>query len=244
MKLSNDVASNLGTLSVRAGEKDYLLQGATQMPVVHSVSFGYPDVDQWLQVALGEKPGHIYSRNTNPTVSAFEDKVRQLEGAEAATSIWTGMAAISNTLFTFLSPGIRVVSVKDTYGGTNKIFLEFLPRFNIDATLCDTTDHQSIEAEIAAKQMQGFGGLLSFTLKDGSDAVRSFLPRLSYAHLAANLGAVETVVAPPATTSHVGCTFQERAAMGIPEGLIRYSAGIEGSEDLVADLRQALTAIQ
>jgi cystathionine gamma-synthase len=98
--------------------------------------------------------------------------------------------------------------------------------------------------EIAAKQMRGFGGVLSFTLKNGFDAVRSFLPRLRYAHLAANLGAVETVVGPPATTSHVECTLQERAAMGIPEGLIRYSVGIEDTEDLIADLKQAFTAIQ
>ena len=57
--------------------------------------------------------------------------MRLLEGAEAATSFATGMAAISNTLFTLLSPGDRLVSVKDSYGGTNKLFLEFLPRFQI-----------------------------------------------------------------------------------------------------------------
>jgi cystathionine gamma-synthase len=93
---------------------------------------------------------------------------------------------------------------------------------------------------IAARQMVGFGGVLSFSLKGGFDAVRSFLPRLHYAHLAANLGSVETVAGPPATTSHVECTRQEREAMGIPEGLIRYSVGIEDTADLLADLEQAL----
>src|SRR5215469_2310549 len=138
-----------GTRAVWGGEDDYLVQGATQVPVVHSVSFGYDDIDTWQEVARGERPGHIYGRNTNPTVHAFEEKVRALEGAEAATSFATGMAAISNTLFTLLSPGDTVVSVKDTYGGTNKLFLEFLPRFSITARLCDTTDHAAIEAEIA-----------------------------------------------------------------------------------------------
>ena len=66
------------------------------------------------------------------------------------------------------------------------------------------------------------------------------LPKLRLMHRAANLGAVETVRGPPATTSHVECTPEERAAMGIPEGLIRYSVGIEAVEDLVADLQQAL----
>jgi len=387
---------NLGTLSVWGGEEDVQAHGATQVPVFHSVSFGYQDLDEWMQVALGQKPGHIYGRNTNPTVQAFEEKVRKLEGAEAATSAATGMGIISSALFALLSPGDRIVSLKDTYGGTSVIFLEFLPRFQIDVALCDTTDHEGIEAEVAKgcdvlylesptnptvkvvdlerlaraghevgatvivdntfatpinqnplelgadlvlhsatkflgghadalggvicgneeliekifhfreingatlhpmaaylllrgmktlhlrirhqnqsaltiarfldahpgvervfypgleshegheigrRQMRGFGGVLSFMLKENTlDAVRQFLPRLRYAHAAANLGAVETIAGPPATTSHVECTAEERAAMGIPESLIRYSVGIEDTEDLIADLGQALGA--
>ncbi len=391
----NDKRARSGTLSVWAGEEDHLWQGATQVPVVHSVSFGYEDVDHWLRVALGQEEGHIYGRNTNPTVHVFEEKVRILEGAEAATSAATGMGIISSALFAFLSPGDRVVSVKDTYGGTNVIFTEFLPRFQIDVALCDTSDHEAIEAQvargcrvlylesptnptvkvvdlarlaqaghaagaivivdntfatpvnqnplqlgadlvmhsatkflgghadalggvicgdkalveqvyhfreingatlhpmaaylllrgmktldlrirqqnasaleiarfleshpriekvfypgleshenhaIARQQMRGFGGVLSFILRgDDFGAVRAFLPKLRYAHAAANLGAVETIVGPPATTSHVECTREEREAMGIPENLIRYSVGIEDTEDLIADLEQALT---
>jgi cystathionine gamma-synthase len=96
------------------------------------------------------------------------------------------------------------------------------------------------EHDVARRQMRGFGGVLSFMLKGGFDAVKAVLPRLRYAHLAANLGAVETIAGPPATTSHVECTAEERKAMGIPEGLIRYSVGIEETEDLIADLTQAL----
>jgi cystathionine gamma-synthase len=391
-----NVGPGLGTLSVWAGEQNGHWMGSTQVPVVHSVSFGYQDVDEWLKVAQGKKFGHIYGRNTNPTVSAFEDKIRTLEGAEAATSFASGMAAISNTLFTLLSPGDRVVSVNDTYGGTNKLFIEFLPRFQIDVTLCDTTDHAAIEAAIAKdckvlylesptnptnkvidlarlaavahkhgalvivdntfatpinqqplklgadlvihsatkflgghadalggavcgkrqlvnqiyhfreitgacldpmaaylllrgmktlhlrirqqnqsalqiarfleshpkveavfypgleshenhtiarRQMSGYGGVLSFVLKGGFAAVKKFLPRLRYAHLAANLGAVETVAGPPATTSHVESTREERAASGIPEALIRYSVGIEDTDDLIADLEGALIRV-
>ena len=95
--------------------------------------------------------------------------------------------------------------------------------------------------EIACRQMRGFGGVLSFMLKENSfEAVRRFLPRLRYCHPAANLGSVETIVGPPATTSHVECTAEERAAMGIPESLVRYSTGIEDTSDLIADLDQAL----
>jgi cystathionine gamma-synthase len=94
--------------------------------------------------------------------------------------------------------------------------------------------------EVARRQMQGFGGVLSFSLAGGADAVPRFLSRLTLAHLAASLGSVGTLVGPPATTSHVELTREQRAAAGIPESLIRYSVGIENGEDLLADLEQAL----
>jgi cystathionine gamma-synthase len=98
--------------------------------------------------------------------------------------------------------------------------------------------------DVAARQMPGgFGGMLSFDLRGGFDAVRTFLPRLRFAHRAANLGAVETVVAPPRTGSHVELTAEQRAELGIPEGLIRYSTGIEDVRDLIADLEQALRGL-
>ena len=84
-----------GTLAVWAGEESYLLQGATQVPVVHSVSFGYKDVDEWLRVALGEEEGHIYGRNSNPTVHAFEEKVRIMKRPPAPLPGWASSAARS-----------------------------------------------------------------------------------------------------------------------------------------------------
>ena len=117
-------------------------------------------------------------------------------------------------------------------------FLEKHPRIN-SVFYPGLESHEN--HNIALRQMSGFGGVLSFTLNDNDfEAVSRLLPRLRYAHSAANLGAVETTVGPPATTSHVECTPEEREAMGIPESLIRYSVGIENSQDLIADLSQAL----
>ena len=138
------------SLTVWGGEDRYLLDRATQVPVVHSVAFGYADFDEWHAVATGAAEGHIYGRNTNPTVAVFEEKVRLLEGGEAATSASTGMAAISNMLHALLRPGSRVVSVKDTYGGTSLLFTEFLPSFGIECELIDTTDTDAIETAVAA----------------------------------------------------------------------------------------------
>jgi len=388
---------HIGTEAVWGGEQDPASGAPTQTPIVPSVAFGYGDLDQWQAVALGREAGHIYSRNTNPTVRVFEEKVRLLEGAEASTSFASGMAAITNTIFALVKPGDRIVTIKDTYGGTNQFFREFLPTFQIDVCLCDTTDanqidtqirrgcrlvyletptnptlklvdierctrlahsvgaiaitdntfatpvnqrplqlgsdlvlhsaskflgghadalggivcgprhlvakiyhfreitgaalepfaaylllrglktleiriarqnanaleiasylerHPAVERvnypglqshpqwEIALKQMTGgFGSMMSFELRGGYEAVKTVLPRLRLAHRAANLGSVETIVGPPATTSHVEVSAADRAAMGIPEALVRYSAGIENAADLIADLEQALAAV-
>jgi len=384
----------LGTLSVWAGEEEPFHAGATQVPVFHGVTFGYKDLDEWTRVARGEAPGHVYGRSSNPTTAVFEDKIRALEGAEAAIAFSSGMAAVSNLFFTLLAPGDRVVSIRDTYGGTSKLFLEVLPRHGIGVTLCDTANHDALERAIAAgcrllyletptnptlkildirrlaaaahaagavvavdntfatpinqhplelgadvvvhsatkflgghsdalggvlcgaralvdevfrfrevngavldpmaaylllrgmktlelrvarqnenalevarflrdhpgvegvfypgledhpghdvarRQMSGFGGVLSFSLAAGFEGVGPFLSRLRFAHLAASLGSVNTLAGPPSTTSHVEVTAEQRRALGIPEGLVRYSVGIENAKDLLWDLEQALS---
>ena len=390
--------SNLkkSTTAVWGGEDHIQTDGSIATPISHSVAFAYEDPDHWHQVSLGNAEGYIYSRNTNPTVAVLEEKIRLLEGAEAATSFATGMAAISNTLFTFLTTGKRVVSLKDTYGGTSKIFLDFLPKYGVQVTLCDTTDHAQIEAEvakgcdllyletptnptlkiidirrlaqaahragaivvvdntfaspinqnpldlgadlvlhsatkflsghsdalggllagkkdlvrqvfhfreingaslqadpayriargmktlelriarqnesalriahflqqhpkveqvfypgleshpghsIARGQMSGFGGILSFSLGGGYASVAALLTRLKLVHLAASLGSVSTLAGPPRTTSHVELSAEQRKQLGIPEGLVRYSVGIENAEDLLQDLNDALHSL-
>jgi cystathionine gamma-synthase len=145
----SDPAQGLSTRAVWGGEDPDAPHGVTVPPVFLGVTFGYDDLDAWQAAGTGAGPGHIYSRNTNPTVEAFEAKMRALEGSEAATSFATGMAAISNTLWTLLAPGRRVVSIRDTYGGTNRIFIDHLPRFGVDVELCDTSDHEAIEREVA-----------------------------------------------------------------------------------------------
>jgi cystathionine gamma-synthase len=91
--------------------------------------------------------------------------------------------------------------------------------------------------------MRGFGGVLSFSLRGDEEALRRFLNGLQLAHRAASLGSVGTLVGPPATTSHVELTREERARLGIPESLVRYSVGIENAEDLIEDLRAALATV-
>lgn len=76
--------------------------------------------------------------------------------------------------------------------------------------LASHPDHDVAKRQMTGRGGSGYGGMLSFSLKGGVDAMKAFLPQLQFAHLAANLGPVETTVGPPMTTSHVECTPQER----------------------------------
>ena len=92
---------------------------------------------------------------------------------------------------------------------------------------------------IAARQMSGFGGMLSFELVDGIDPV-GYLRRLELVICAVSLGGVETTICQPVATSHQKVTREERQRLGITDGLLRLSVGIEDAEDITADLLRAL----
>jgi cystathionine gamma-synthase len=367
--------------------------GSILPPIVENAAFAFPDLESWRAVALHERPGDTYGRNSNPTERQFEAKVAALEGAQSGLSFATGMAAIHTTLMALLSPGDRAVSIRDAYGATYLHFTQILPRFGIETVVCDTMDevalleaigggcdlvymetptnpllrivdlarlasaakaagavvvvdntfatpinqhpialgadlvihsatkylgghndllagvvvgsadliekvyryreltgpgmdprrahallrslktlalrverqnanalamahyleaHPKIGAvhypgleshprhAVAKAQMSGYGGVLSFEVPGGLDAIARFLPALKYAYMAPNLGQVETVVGPPALTSHVELSEAERKASGVPEGLVRYGVGIEDIDDLMEDMRSAL----
>ncbi|MGH9340514.1 MAG: trans-sulfuration enzyme family protein [Acidobacteriota bacterium] len=94
--------------------------------------------------------------------------------------------------------------------------------------------------ERARGLLDGFSGMLSFELKAGLESALRFLERASIPINAPSLGGPETLVTLPATTSHVGMPAEERRALGIANGLIRMSVGLEATEDLMEDLEQAL----
>jgi len=94
--------------------------------------------------------------------------------------------------------------------------------------------------EIARKQMKGFGGVVSLELKDGIEAVNSFLKRIKVFSLAESLGGVASLAEHAATMSHASMPKEHREKVGITDGIIRLSVGLEHIDDLIEDLRQAL----
>jgi len=95
--------------------------------------------------------------------------------------------------------------------------------------------------EIAKKQMRGFGGLVTFTLRDADwRATADVVDRVTIPRIGPSLGGVESLIEQPMVMSYFDYSAEERASFGIPDNMIRLSCGIENVEDLVADLRQAL----
>ena len=93
---------------------------------------------------------------------------------------------------------------------------------------------------IAARMYDGFGGMLSFEVKGGVAAAERFMARTTLPVVAPSLGGIETLLTRPATTSHSGLSAAERERIGITDGLIRVSVGIEHTDDLIEDFGRAL----
>ncbi len=98
--------------------------------------------------------------------------------------------------------------------------------------------------DIARRQQRGFGGMLSFELAGGEEAVRAFVGNLAYFSLAESLGGVESLVCHPPSMTHAPVSEEALAEAGIRDNLVRLSVGLEGSEDLVADVLGALEAVR
>jgi len=97
--------------------------------------------------------------------------------------------------------------------------------------------------ELAKEQMNGFGSMISFGLKGGYEAGKTLMDNVHLATLAVSLGGVETLIQHPASMTHAGVSKEDKLAAHITDGLVRYSVGIENSEDLIDDLKQALDKI-
>lgn len=97
--------------------------------------------------------------------------------------------------------------------------------------------------EIAAKQMDAFGGIMSFELKGGFEAGKILLNNLNLCSLAVSLGDTETLIQHPASMTHSPYTKEERMEAGITDGLVRLSVGLENIEDIIADLEYGLSKI-
>ncbi|HEU4381040.1 MAG TPA: O-succinylhomoserine sulfhydrylase [Hyphomicrobiaceae bacterium] len=369
--------------------------GETSEAMFLTQSFVYDTAEQAEARFKDEDPGFIYSRFSNPTTGMFEERMRQLEGAEAARATATGMAAVTSALLCFLKAGDHIVAARAMFGSCLYVAQDLCPRFGIACTLVDGRDtaawqrairpntralffetpanptldlvdiaavseiahaagalvivdnvfatplmqkplklgadivvysatkhidgqgrclggvilcsqqflkdhlHTFLrqtgpalspfnawvllkgletlplrvraqsetaakladhlagqpglkvlylgrpdypQAALAKRQMSGFGTLVTFEIGGGKAAAFRFLNALKLIRISNNLGDAKSLITHPATTTHQRLKPEARAELGISDGMVRLSVGLEAHADLVADIDQALAA--
>ncbi|MBR0752906.1 O-succinylhomoserine sulfhydrylase [Bradyrhizobium jicamae] len=368
--------------------------GETSEALFLTQGYVYDSAEQCEARFKGEDPGFIYSRYSNPTIAMFERRMIELEGAEAARSTATGMAAVTTAILAPLKAGDHLVASKALFGSCLYVVQDLLPRYGIETTLVDGADldqwkralkantksfflesptnptldvldipaiaeiahsggarlivdnvfatpiwqsplalgadvvvysatkhidgqgrclggvilsseafiaehlhnfmrqtgpslspfnawallkgletlgvrvraqsesaakiadalasHPKIsrliypgrkdhpQAELVKKQMRGGSTLVGFEVKGGKAAAFRLLNALKLAKISNNLGDAKSLVTHPATTTHQRLKPEARAELGISEGFIRFSTGLEHADDLIEDFAQAL----
>jgi O-succinylhomoserine sulfhydrylase len=368
--------------------------GETSEAMFLTQGFVYDSAEQCEARFKGEDPGFLYSRFSNPTVSMFERRMIELEGAEAARATATGMAAVTTAILAPLKAGDHVVAAKAMFGSCRYVVEDLLPRYGIQSTLVDGLDlgawkkamrpntktcflesptnptlevldipaiadiahqagarlivdnvfatpiwqsplslgadvvvysatkhidgqgrclggiilsseafvaehihnflrqtgpamspfnawvllkgletlavrvraqtetaakvadvlakHPKIsrllypgrpdhpQAALVKKQMRGGSTLVGFEVKGGKAGAFRCLNGLKISRISNNLGDAKSLVTHPATTTHQRLTPEARAELGISEGFIRFSAGLEHADDLIEDFETAL----
>ena len=139
------------TLSVHAGEPADPTTGALRLPLHMATTFKLPPFGGKLFEALtlgSPAAPHAYTRWSNPTLRALEERLAALEGTEAALVTATGMAAVSALVFALLSSGDHLVASEVCYAGSVELFGLHLPRFGIEVSLVDTSDVEQVRAAL------------------------------------------------------------------------------------------------
>lgn len=386
---------SFSTTVVHAGEDPVHNLGSLSAPIYQTSLHVFPNAEDGHLIHEGHKPGFFYGRMGNPTQSALERAMCELEQGEAALALSSGMAAITNTMLAILEPGDHVVAPASLYATTGALFDELLPKLGITVSYVDATrvenyaeaataktrlfylespanptlrlvdiagaaaiakargitvvmdntfatpfnqqpltlgvdvvvhsatkylgGHGDLTAGVmvgrkdivdrahwkvnkvlggviapwtawlvmrgiktlalrmerhnanalkvaqflarhpkvvavhypglethpqhalARRQMRGYGGMLSFDVGT-VDAGRRLVDNVRICSLAVSLGDVSTLVQHSASMTHAIVPRERRLAVGITDGLLRLSVGIEDADDLIADLRQALDA--
>ena len=117
-------------------------------PLFLTSSFVFEDAEDMRASFAEEKDRNIYSRFSNPNVSEFVEKIVLLENAEDGVAFATGMAAVYNTLVTFLEAGDHIVSASSIFGSTHTLFTKYLPKWNIETTYFNISEPETIESKI------------------------------------------------------------------------------------------------
>ncbi len=136
------------TLSVHAGEDREANFGALSVPIYPASVFAFTDADEGVAIHNDEKPGYFYGRLGNPTQSALEAAMAELEGGGGALALASGMAAISAATFTLLDSGGHIVAPRSMYSTTTNFFNHIGEKFGIKTSYIDAARPEAYEEAI------------------------------------------------------------------------------------------------
>ena len=136
------------TLQLHAGQVVDATTKSRAVPIYQTTSFVFDDTQEGAELFALQKAGNIYTRITNPTTSAFEERIAALEGGVGALATASGMAALTYTILGLAHAGDHVVAASTIYGGTFNLLKETLPRYGITTTFVDIDNLEEVEAAI------------------------------------------------------------------------------------------------
>lgn len=136
------------TLQLHAGQVVDATTKSRAVPIYQTTSFVFEDTQEGAELFALQKAGNIYTRITNPTTSAFEERIAALEGGVGALATASGMAAITYTILALAHAGDHVVAASTIYGGTFNLLKETLPRYGITTTFVDIDNLEEVETAI------------------------------------------------------------------------------------------------
>ena len=148
-------------------------------PISQVTAFGYERMEDLEKVFSHKSMGYAYTRIGNPTLAAFEQKIKSLEGGIGAISCSSGMSAISAAILALCESGDEIIAGKGLYGGTINLFRD-LKKFGIDTKFVEVLDEKSIKENITDKTRAVFGELISnpslnvLDIREASDVAHSF----------------------------------------------------------------------
>jgi O-acetylhomoserine (thiol)-lyase len=148
------------TLSLHAGAQPDPATGARATPIYQTSSFVFESSDHAASLFNMERPGHVYSRISNPTVSVLEERIAALEGGVGAIATASGQAALHLAIVTLMGAGSHIVASRSLYGGSHNLLHYTLPRFGIETTFVDARDVNAFAKAIRPNTKLIFGETL------------------------------------------------------------------------------------
>ncbi|MBY7144855.1 aminotransferase class I/II-fold pyridoxal phosphate-dependent enzyme [Virgibacillus sp. NKC19-3] len=159
--MSNFPFHNPETILLHGGQEPDPATGSRAMPIHQTTSYVFRDTEHAQNVFGLAEPGNIYTRITNPTVDAFEQRMASLEDGSGAVATSSGMAAITFSILNLAGSGDEIVADSNLYGGTYNLFAHTLPRYGIDVKFVDGTDPEAIRSAITTKTKAVFAEIIT-----------------------------------------------------------------------------------